>query len=48
MQPSITQGRESIPLRIMTSGGAVSEQEFNDIVALLYSEVYQTSVSEKF
>lgn len=48
MQPSITQGRKSIPLRIMTSGGVVSDKEFNDIVGLLYGEVYQTSVPEKF
>ena len=48
MQPSITQGRKSIPLRIMTSGGVVTEKEFNDIVGLLYAEVYQTSVPEKF
>lgn len=40
MQPAISKGRHSIPLCIMTSKGAVCEEEFDRIKTLLYTEVY--------
>ncbi len=39
-QPSIATGRYPIPLRIMTSGSAVTEDEFQRIRDILYDRVY--------
>ena len=41
MQPALTEGCEPIPLRIMTSGNAVEEEQFHEIAELVYREVYQ-------
>ena len=41
LQPPISKGRSAVPLRIMTSGGPVSEGEFQRIKALLYRRVYR-------
>lgn len=40
IQPSISSGREPIPLLIMTSGRGIGEAEFIGIRNLLYREVY--------
>lgn len=41
IQPAISKGRNPIPLRIMTSGGAISEDEYEEIKDTLYREVYK-------
>ncbi len=41
MQPALTEGCEPIPLRIMTSGHAVEEEQFHEIAKLVYREVYR-------
>ena len=41
IQPAISKGRNPIPLRIMTSGGAISEDEYEEIKDILYREVYK-------
>ena len=43
IQPSISQGREPIPLFIMTSNRKISEQEFSIIKNKLYREVYKVA-----
>lgn len=41
MQPSISEGRNPIPLRIMTSGQAIALEDFLHIKEVLYTEVYK-------
>ena len=41
IQPSISKGREPIPLFIMTSNGTIDEETFNKIKNTLYKEVYK-------
>lgn len=41
IQPAISKGRNPIPLRIMTSGGVVSQEEYQEIRDILYREVYR-------
>ena len=41
IQPSISKGRDPVPLKIMTSGRGVTEEEFKNIRDLLYREVYR-------
>lgn len=41
MQPAISKGRQPVPLRIMTSGRSVTEEEFEIIRDLLYRDVYK-------
>ena len=41
MQPPISKGRKTIPLMIMTSPSPITESEFENIKATLYSEVYK-------
>ncbi len=41
IQPAISKGRNPIPLRIMTSGGMVTEPEYERIRDILYREVYK-------
>lgn len=41
MQPAISPGRNPIPLILMTSGGSISGNVFEEIKALLYNTVYQ-------
>lgn len=40
VQPSLGEGRSPVPLRIMTSGGTIQEEEFAKLKALLYARVY--------
>lgn len=40
-QPPISKGKEPVPLRIMTSGGTVTEDEFIRIKQFLYKRVYR-------
>lgn len=40
MQPAISKDRNEIPLRIMTTGGKVIEDRFNEIKSILYKNVY--------
>ena len=40
LQPPLSNGRDPVPLRVMTSGRAVSREEFERIKALLYTRVY--------
>lgn len=40
IQPPLSNGRDPVPLRVMTSGRAVSREEFERIKALLYTRVY--------
>ncbi len=44
IQPAISKGRNPIPLRIMTSGGIVSQSEYQEIRDILYREVYEVDV----
>lgn len=44
IQPAISKGRNPIPLRIMTSGGVVSQGEYQEIRDILYREVYEVDV----
>ena len=41
IQPPISKGKNSVPLYIMTTENAVSENEFNCIKDVLYKEVYK-------
>ena len=43
IQPSISEGRQPIPLFIMTSNRKISEQEFSIIKNKLYREVYKVA-----
>ena len=43
IQPSISKGREPIPLFIMTSKGEIDEQKFIEIKNTLYKEVYKVT-----
>lgn len=45
IQPSISQGRNPIPLQIMTYGREISEAAFATIRNRLYRQVYQVEVS---
>ncbi len=47
IQPPISPGKNTIPLMIMTSDKEMSENEFNEIVSLLYQEVYQVNNVQK-
>jgi GNAT superfamily N-acetyltransferase len=40
MQPPISKGRKPVPLKILTYGRPVSQEEFEKIRAVLYSRVY--------
>ena len=40
MQPPIAEGRNAIPLRLMTTGGPLDEEEFFRMQGLLYKNVY--------
>ena len=40
VQPPISKGRAPVPLQIMSTGGALSEQEFEMIQKTLYNKVY--------
>ena len=40
IQPPISAGRKPIPLKIMTSGSTITQDQFNKIKSILYSEVY--------
>ena len=40
VQPSLGEGRSPVPLSIMTSGSAISPEEFARLKKLLYSRVY--------
>lgn len=42
MQPAFSKDKKPVPLRIMTSGGKISEKEFEAIRNKLYEEVYHT------
>ena len=41
MQPSISKGKKAIPLLIMTSGKAITEDEYKRYKTVLYSAVYK-------
>lgn len=40
MQPPMTADRNAIPLRLMTTGGALDESEFAEVRGCLYRQVY--------
>ena len=42
MQPSISEGRDPVPLFIMTSKGKIDKEKFLNIQNILYKEVYRT------
>lgn len=44
MQPSISEGRRPVPLRIMTYGKKIGRLRFNDIKYILYTNVYNKSI----
>ena len=44
LMPPLAEGREPLPLKIMTTGHSVSEAEFQEIRAKLYTSVYKRSV----
>ena len=41
MQPPISKGRKPVPLRILTDGRPVSQEEFEKIRSVLYRKVYR-------
>lgn len=43
MQPPIAEGRNAIPLRLMTTGGPLDEAEFSTVRDMLYEKVYGVS-----
>lgn len=43
IQPPISNGRNPVPLKIMTSGNEITEDKFDEIKALLYKYVYNAS-----
>lgn len=43
LQPPISAGRHAIPLKIMSTGGKISQTEFESVKKTLYAEVYKTS-----
>lgn len=44
-QPPISQGKQAVPLRIMTNERAATDEEFQAIRAVLYREVYHVECS---
>lgn len=42
VQPAMSEGQGTLPLRVMTSGSAVSYERFAEIKNLLYKEIYHT------
>lgn len=42
IQPPISKGRQEIPLRIMTTGGKLSSDEFEVVKNTIYREVYKS------
>ena len=44
MQPPISKGKSSVPLRIMTYGTAISEETFEKMKQVLYRRVYKVEV----
>lgn len=43
MQPPISKGKNAIPLMIMSSGGTLTEAQFQKVKTVLYREVYKTN-----
>ena len=43
IQPPISEGRNPVPLKIMTTDKGITEEQFNKIRALLYKYVYNVS-----
>lgn len=41
IQPPISQGKSPVPLRIMTYGGAIKQETFEEIKHVLYHRVYK-------
>ena len=44
--PALAPGQRPVPLRIMTAGHAISEEEFVGLRALLYEQVYGKTMTE--
>lgn len=44
MQPAISEGKNPVPLMIMTSGKKITKMKFNDIKYILYTNVYKISL----
>ena len=44
MQPPISKGKSSVPLRIMTYGTAIPEETFEKMKQVLYRRVYKVEV----
>ena len=42
IQPPMSKGRKPVPLVILTTGGNISKEEFQEIKNTLYKEVYKT------
>ena len=40
MQPPMSLGKKAIPLLLMTTQSKLTEEEFNKLKTLLYTEVY--------
>ena len=47
IQPPISKGRLPVPLRIMTSGGRITQADFEKIRTVLYKEVYGAPLPTK-
>lgn len=47
IQPPISKGRLPVPLRIMTSGGRITQADFEKIRTALYKEVYGAPLPTK-
>ena len=47
-QPPITRGRQPVPLRLMSTNGALMPDEFTAVRDTLYKEVYHVTKSDTF
>ena len=47
-QPPISRGRQPVPLRLMSTGGALTPDEFTAVRDTLYKEVYHVTNSDTF
>ena len=48
MQPPISKGRAPVPLRLMSTGGPLTEAEFEAVRDTLFKEVYHTDKNDAF
>jgi len=47
LQPALEEGKNPVPLHILTTGGPVSEEEFETLVTEIYKTVYKGKMSRR-